>query len=82
MSWFGALVIFTVVWWMIFFITLPFGVTRTENPEVGHDPGAPEKPRLILKALITTAIAAELTGAVVAAVEYGLLDIREIIGVT
>ncbi len=81
MSWFGALVIFTVVWWMIFFITLPFGVTTPENPAAGHDPGAPDKPRLVLKALITTAIAGALTGSMAAAVAYGLIDFRELIGV-
>lgn len=76
MSWFGMLVIFTVVWWMVFFITLPFGVSRVENPEEGHDAGAPEKPRLLIKAAITTAIAGALTGGVALSVEYGLIDFR------
>ncbi len=76
MSWFGALVIFTIVWWIIFFITLPFGVTAPENPEAGHDPGAPDKPRLVIKALITTAIATILTGGLAAAAEYELIDFR------
>ncbi len=81
MSWFGALVIFTIVWWMIFFITLPFGVTTPENPEAGHDPGAPDKPRLGIKALITTAITTILTGGLAVAVAYDLIDMREILGV-
>ena len=79
MSWFGALVVFIVVWWMVFFITLPFGVSRVENPEEGHDPGAPEKPRLVIKALITTAVASALTGGLAAAAEYGLIDIRALL---
>ncbi len=79
MSWFGALVVFVIVWWMVFFMTLPIGVTRTENPEAGHDAGAPEKPRLAIKALITTAIAAALTGGLAAAAAYGLIDIRELL---
>ncbi|MFP6730947.1 MAG: DUF1467 family protein [Alphaproteobacteria bacterium] len=79
MSLFGALVVFIIAWWMVFFITLPFGVTRNENPEVGHDPGAPEKPRLILKAFITTVIAGSLTGGLAAAVEYELIDIRQML---
>ncbi|MCH7943832.1 MAG: DUF1467 family protein [Proteobacteria bacterium] len=76
MSWFGMLVIFTVVWWMVFFITLPFGVTTPENPQAGHDAGAPDRPRLLIKALITTAIAGALTGGVALSVEYGLIDFR------
>jgi len=78
-SWFGALVVFTIVWWMIFFITLPFGVTTPESPEAGHDPGAPDKPRLIVKALLTTAIAGALTGGLAVTVEYGLIDFREML---
>ena len=76
MSWFGILVVFVIVWWLVFFMTLPFGVTLPEEVEPGHDAGAPEKPRLALKALITTAIAAPLTGAAVAAVEYEVIAFR------
>ena len=79
MSWFGILVVFVIVWWLVFFITLPFGVTVPGEVEPGHDAGAPEKPRLALKALITTAIAAALTGAAVAAVEYEVIAFREMI---
>ncbi len=76
MSWFGGVVVFTIVWWLVFFITLPIGVNRVENPEQGHDAGAPEKPRLLIKAAITTAIAGALTGGLAMAVAYGLIDIR------
>jgi predicted secreted protein len=79
MSWFGALVVFTVVWWLVFFVTLPFGVRRIENPEQGHDAGAPEKPRLLIKAGITTAIAGAVTGGLAAAVAYELIDFRELL---
>ncbi len=79
MSLFGALIVFIIVWWMVFFMALPFGVTRTEYPEEGHDAGAPEKPLLAIKALITTAIATVLTGGLAAAAEYGLIDFREML---
>ena len=76
MSWFGGLVVFTVVWWLVFFVTLPFGVSRVENPAEGHDAGAPEKPRILIKAAITTAIAGASTGGLAMAVAYDLIDIR------
>ena len=79
MGWFGGLVVFTVVWWLVFFVTLPFGVRRIENPEQGHDAGAPEKPRILIKAAITTAIAGALTGGLAMAVAYDLIDIRELL---
>ena len=76
MSGFGILVVFVVVWWLVFLMALPFGVPQPEEVEPGHDPGAPENPRVMLKALIATAIAAALTGAAVAAVEYEVIAFR------
>ena len=79
MSWFGGLVIFTVTWWMVFFMTLPFGVSAAAEPMPGHDGGAPEKPRLWLKATITTAIAGALTGLAAVAVEYEWINFRAMV---
>ena len=79
MTWFGALVIFTIVWWMVFFMTLPFGVTTPEKTEPGHADSAPDKPRLWLKASITTAIATTLTGLAAVAVEYEWINFRELV---
>lgn len=76
MDLFGTLVVFVVVWWMVFFMTLPFGVKVVEEPGPGHAPSAPERPRLAIKAAITTAIALALTGIAVAAVEFELIDFR------
>ncbi len=76
MSWFGILVVFVVVWWMVFFVTLPFGVTTPCAPEPGHAPSAPEKPRLWIKAGFTTLAAGALTGLAVAAVAYDVVDFR------
>ena len=79
MTWFGGLVILIVVWWMVFFVTLPFGITMPETPEPGHAASAPEKPRLWLKALITTVIAVALTGLAAIAVEYEWIAFREMV---
>ncbi len=73
---FGTFVVFVVVWWMVFFVTLPFGVTLVEKPGPGHAPSAPDRPRLVVKASITTVIALAVTGFAVAAVEYDLIDFR------
>jgi predicted secreted protein len=79
MSWFGILVVFVIVWWLVFLITLPFGVTQPEEVEPGHAAGAPDKSRLALKASIATAIAVALTGAAVAAIEYEVIAFRAMI---
>ena len=54
MTIFGAIVVFTIVWWLFFFMALPWGVERNEAPEEGHDAGAPVRPLLGRKALATT----------------------------
>ena len=61
MSWLSGIVVFVIVWWLVFFMTLPVGVRRAGEVERGNDPGAPERPRLGLKAAVTSAIAGVLT---------------------
>lgn len=62
MTWTSGVVLFVLIWWMVFFAVLPWGVRRAEGEALGHDAGAPLKPRLWLKAAITTGIAALLFG--------------------
>lgn len=72
-----TIVIFAISWWLIFFITLPIGIHRDENPEPGMDPGAPVRPRLLLKAAVTTLATALLTAALYVAADLGWLPIRD-----
>ena len=76
MSAFGTLVVFVIAWWVIFFMTLPFGARPPERPEEGHAASAPERPRLVLKATVTTVLAAAVTAGFAYLVESGLLDWR------
>jgi predicted secreted protein len=47
-----------VIWWIVLFAVLPWGVKIPDNPEPGHATSAPERPQLGRKALWTTAISA------------------------
>ena len=58
MTWFTAVMVYLVVWWVVIFAVLPWGVRPRENPEVGHERGAPERPMLWRKAAVTSLIAA------------------------
>lgn len=61
MSLISALAIYFIIWWLVLFVVLPFGVrSQQEAGEVtlGTDHGAPERPQLVRKFAITTAIAA------------------------
>lgn len=64
MTWFSGAVVFVILWWLVFFMTLPFGVRPPhevgEEPGEGHAPSAPVRPRLWLKAGVTTVIAVVL----------------------
>jgi predicted secreted protein len=73
----GIAIVFAVTWWLVFFMTLPFGVRAPDEPGPGHAPSAPERPRVALKAAITTAVAAAITGLAAAAVEYDIISFRE-----
>jgi len=76
----SAVTVFIVIWWMVFFAVLPWGVRRDDAPQIGNDPGAPARPRLLRKALLTTAIAAVLFALVYAVIAGGLLpNLRDMV---
>lgn len=52
MHWLSGIVVFVMIWWTVLLCVLPWGVRRDGN--VGS--GAPENPKLLQKALITTGI--------------------------
>ncbi len=67
---------FFIVWWLVFFMTLPFGVRPPEEPEPGTAPSAPERPHLLLKALVTTVIALAVTWGIDWVIRSGLIELR------
>ena len=52
MSLFEYFIIYVVIWWILFFISLPLGVRKSENLLPGQDSGAPEKTYLWKKFII------------------------------
>ncbi len=60
MSWATGLMVYVVIWWTVLFAVLPLGVRRAENPGKGEERGAPERPDLVRKAIITSVVAAVL----------------------
>jgi predicted secreted protein len=60
MSWATGVMVYIVIWWISLFMVLPIGVKRVEEPGRGQDHGAPERPQLLKKAIITTVLAAVL----------------------
>ena len=79
---FGVLVaIYFVVWWVVLFAVLPWGIrTQDEEGEVifGTERSAPVRPMLIRKALATTIVAAVVVFALWLAIERFGLDLEAI----
>jgi predicted secreted protein len=61
----SIIAIYFVIWWLTFVAVLPMGSEshHETGTEVlaGSDPGAPVRPRLVFKALLTTGLAAVFT---------------------
>jgi predicted secreted protein len=58
-----ALAIYFVLWWVVLFAVLPFGVRSQHedgNFEAGTDPGAPVFARIWIKLLWTTIVSAAI----------------------
>lgn len=67
---------FIVVWWLILFMVLPFGVAPPDDVEKGHASSAPAKPRMLIKLAITTVLAIGVTYAIQWFLQSGLIEIR------
>jgi predicted secreted protein len=80
MSLVSGLMIYAILWWMVLFMVLPFGV-RTVREEGGNliegqAASAPVRPRVWTKMLITTLITTLIMAAIVAFVEAEIFDFR------
>ena len=60
MSWATGVMVYIVLWWTVLFAVLPLGVRRVQNPGRGEERGAPERPDLLRKAIITSIVAGVL----------------------
>ena len=63
-----------IVWWLVFFAALPFGVKTPRHPQAGNDPGAPDRPQLLKKSLASLAISGVIMVIIVILIKLGWLD--------
>ncbi|HZQ14571.1 MAG TPA: DUF1467 family protein [Pseudolabrys sp.] len=71
-----ALAIYFIVWWLVLFAVLPWGVrSQEESGDVspGTDPGAPAVHKVWIKLLWTTVIASIVFGILAAVYKLGLI---------
>ena len=76
MNWFSGILVYIVIWWLVLFMVLPFGVKRTENVEAGHDSGAPQQAHMWKKVLATSIISGILWGVAWFVITSGMIEVR------
>jgi predicted secreted protein len=59
MNWFTGVVLYVLIWWTALFAVLPIGTRPVEQADEATGwRGAPQKPQLLRKVVITTLVAA------------------------
>ncbi len=78
MTWTSAIVVFVIIWWVVLFAMLPIGISdHADSVEEGHAHGAPNRPRILFKFAITTAITVVLWAIAYYVIESGMISFRE-----
>lgn len=73
-----SIAIFFLIWWIVLFAVLPWGIRSQHEQSTmveGTDPGAPTAPRLLVRLLWTTLVAAVIYVLFYANYEYGFITL-------
>jgi predicted secreted protein len=73
---YGAIITYVVMWWLLFFMALPFGAQPEAEPIRGNAESAPARPRLLLKVAVTTVLAGLATWGIAWLIDSGLIQLR------
>ena len=78
MHWFTGILVFTMIWWTVLFAVLPIGTNPVTDadPAAGGWRGAPERPQLGRKLLITTVVSVALFIVVAFVIQSDILSFR------
>ena len=76
MNWFSGVLVYVMIWWVVLFTVLPWGVRVPDEHEPGHATSAPAKPMILRKFLITSVIATVLWVVVYYLIESDLISFR------
>ena len=76
----GLAVIYTIIWWIVFFVILPIDVNRAKTFKIdGEDPGSPENPKILKKFMYCTAITTIIFSIIFLLIKFEYLNLRNII---
>ena len=74
----SGVVVYILLWWWVFLMTLPFGVKSPETIETGHATSAPERPLIWRKVGVATIIAAILLSIVFIVIDSGIISLDKL----
>ncbi len=78
MGWISGIAVYIVIWWLVIFMVLPWGVQPVEQQDIekGHAPSAPLRPRMLRKVVVTTVISSVLWLIVYVVIASGAISFR------
>jgi predicted secreted protein len=77
MGWVTAVAAYVVIWWVVIFAVLPWGMRSIGSNDQGLEPGAPQNPHVLRKLVITTIVTTIIWGAFVLIAISNLISFRE-----
>lgn len=74
-----GIAVYIVIWWVVIFMVLPWGVRPVGADDIakGHASSAPRQPRILTKMAITSVVAALVWVGLYFLIESGALSLRE-----
>ena len=76
MDFVSGLVVYILLWWWVFLMSLPFGVRPLAEIEQGHATSAPAKPMLWRKMAASTMIAGGLFVLIYLVIDMGFISFQ------
>jgi len=78
-GWVTGIFVYIVVWWVVLFAVLPWGVRTPDNPEPGMASSAPIEPRILRKFIATSIVALVVWLVIHAIAQSGLVSFRDMV---
>ncbi|HCK32261.1 MAG: hypothetical protein CMH32_03865 [Micavibrio sp.] len=75
---FTAIIVYLIIWWVVLFAVLPWGVKPPADHQTGNVSSAPDTPDLKKKFIITSVIAAIFLALTILLINLDVIDFREI----
>ena len=80
MSYTGLAIIYIIIWWVVFFSTLPIDVNRKKHVKIeGEDAGSPENPKMLKKFIYSTSITTIIFIIIYLLIKFEYLNLRNMI---